>query len=111
MADRPGNLTGYGILLSKATRWTIVCLAVLLSTSIIYWLAPSVKQRWSPWSLGCLVATGGWVLISLGLQIYMVNFGRYNEVYGALGGVVVLMLWFYLEEHNGLVPQKKGNGD
>lgn len=89
-------LSSFEFFLYRATRWTIVCLAVLLATSMIYRLAPSVRQRWAPLSVGCLVATAGWVLISLGLRYYVVNFGRYNEIYGALGGVVVLMLWLYL---------------
>lgn len=89
-----------GFLLYRGVRWTIICLVVFLNSLLIYWLAPSVRQKWSSLWLGSLLATAAWVAISFGLRYYVVNFGRYNEVYGALGGVIVLMLWPYL---NGVV--------
>ena len=36
-----------------------------------------------------------WILFSLGFKIYVTNFADYNETYGAIGGVIVLLLWFY----------------
>ena len=36
-----------------------------------------------------------WILFSLGFKIYVTNFSDYNETYGAIGGVIVLLLWFY----------------
>jgi membrane protein len=44
---------------------------------------------------GSVLATLLWLLFSLGFRFYIVNFGNYNETYGAIGGVIVLMLWFY----------------
>jgi membrane protein len=45
---------------------------------------------------GAVVATLLWVLVSLGFKFYVANFADYNATYGAVGAVVVLMLWFYL---------------
>ena len=47
-------------------------------------------------SPGSLFATTGWVVVTQGFRIYVENFARYNETYGALGGVVVLLIWLYL---------------
>ena len=44
---------------------------------------------------GSILATALWVLISLGFKLYLARFGSY-EAYGAIGSVMVLMLWFYL---------------
>ena len=84
------------VLLHRGVRWAVVIAAVLLASSLIYWLAPSVKHRWSPWSPGSLFATLGWVVISLGFGYYVDNFGRYNQTYGALGGVIVITVWLHL---------------
>lgn len=81
---------------NHAGRWTAACLAVLLALSVIYWLAPSEKLRWRLLSPGSVFATLGWALASLGFRFYVANFSRYNETYGALGGVIVLMVWLYL---------------
>jgi membrane protein len=69
---------------------------MLLATSVIYWLIPGTKVRWHAVSPGSLFATTGWVGVTQGFRIYVENFARYNETYGALGGVVVLLVWLYL---------------
>jgi membrane protein len=45
---------------------------------------------------GSVLATLLWLLVSLGFKLYIVAFGSYNATYGTIGGVIVLMLWFYL---------------
>ena len=42
------------------------------------------------------MATVLWLAGSVGFSIYTANFGKYNETYGALGAIVVVMLWLYL---------------
>jgi membrane protein len=42
------------------------------------------------------VATALWLLISLGFRFYVMHFGQYNKMYGAIGAVIVLLVWFYL---------------
>jgi membrane protein len=45
---------------------------------------------------GAHLATALWLLISLGFRFYVTHFGHYNKMYGAIGGVIVMLLWFYL---------------
>jgi membrane protein len=47
-------------------------------------------------SVGAVVATDLWILGSAAFSLYVNNFGSYNKTYGALAGVIVLMLWLYL---------------
>jgi membrane protein len=71
---------------------------VLVATAIgfIYYFAPDVEQDFVWITPGSLVATALWLVGSLAFRFYVVNFGSYNETYGAIGGVMVLMLWLYL---------------
>jgi uncharacterized BrkB/YihY/UPF0761 family membrane protein len=45
---------------------------------------------------GSVLTTVLWLLASLGFKFYITNLGTYAETYGAIGGVMVLLLWFYL---------------
>lgn len=84
------------LLFDKGARWAVVCACLLVCSSAIYRLVPSVKLRWDLCSPGSVFATAGWVLVSQGFRLYVENFGRYNETYGALGGVIVLVVWLDL---------------
>jgi len=83
-------------ILRSGVRWGVVCSCLWIYTSAIYCLGPSVKLPWYWFSPGSAFAVGGWVLVSQGFRVYVENLARYNETYGALGGVIVLMVWFNL---------------
>ena len=64
---------------------------------VVYRVAPDRDAPQFRWvSLGSIVVTLAWAVISLGFTFYVNNFGSYNETYGAIAGVIVLMLWLYL---------------
>lgn len=85
-----------GLLLNRGFRWSVWGLVSLTCASVIYWLAPSIRLRWSLLTPGSLFATLGWAATSRGFQFYVNNVGRYNETYGTIGGAIVLMVWLYL---------------
>src|SRR5918992_624257 len=59
--------------------------------------APNVKQPGFRWiSPGSLLAVFGWVVGSAAFTFYVSNFGAYNKTYGALGGVIVFLIWLWL---------------
>ena len=80
----------------KIAQWPLIFALVALAIALIYYYAPDVEQKWIWITPGSVVATVLWLLISLGFRLYLTNFGSYNATYGAIGGVIVLMLWFYL---------------
>ena len=62
----------------------------------IYYYAPDAEQDWIWITPGSVLATLLWLVISLGFKFYVSHFASYNATYGAIGGVIVLMLWFYV---------------
>ncbi|HEX9004182.1 MAG TPA: YihY/virulence factor BrkB family protein [Blastocatellia bacterium] len=77
-------------------QWPLISVLILIGVDLIYYFAPNIKQRWKWFTPGAVFAVVGWLLISLGFRYYVSRFGNYNATYGTLGGVMVLMLWFYL---------------
>lgn len=78
-------------------RWPLLGLLVIVGLATLYRYAPDRDNpRWSWASPGALVATVLWVVGSIVFSIYTANFGKYNETYGALGAVVITMLWLFL---------------
>jgi membrane protein len=68
--------------------------------SVLYRWAPSrevAKWRWI--TPGSLLAASLWLLASLAFSFYVSSFGAYDAAYGALGGVVVALLWFYISAY------------
>ena len=77
-------------------QWPLAFLLVNVAIALIYYYAPDVEQEWSWLIPGALLATVLWLLTTLGFRYYVVNISSYTETYGALGAVMVLLLWFYL---------------
>jgi membrane protein len=73
---------------------------VMLGLALLYRFAPSrAGARWRWITPGSLLAAGLWLAASLAFSFYVGNFGAYDAAYGALGGVVVALLWFYLSAY------------
>jgi membrane protein len=78
-------------------RWPILALVVLVGIGVVYRYGPDRRDpQWRWVSPGALVAVALWLMASIFLSIYVDNFGSYNETYGALGAVAVLLLWFFV---------------
>ena len=62
----------------KILQWPVIFLLISEGFAAVYYLAPDVEQRW-PWILpGAHLATGLWLLISLGFRFYVTHFGQYQ---------------------------------
>jgi membrane protein len=80
----------------KILQWPLVFVLVTTAVALVYYFAPDAEQDWIWITPGSVVATTLWVMASLGFKVYLANFANYNETYGAIGGVMVLLLWFYV---------------
>jgi membrane protein len=96
LLDRAGLGTA-GRILVGILRWLLLPLGMIVGLSVVYRYAPDRDQpkwRWS--SPGAIVATVIWMIASALFAVYTGNFASYNETYGSLGAVVVLMLWLFI---------------
>jgi membrane protein len=78
-------------------RWALLWLFAVLALSALYRFAPHrSKARWQWVNLGSAIAATLWILGSIGFAIYVRNFASFGETYGAIGGVVIMLMWFYV---------------
>jgi membrane protein len=77
-------------------QWPFVFLLVATGIGLVYYFAPDAEQDWIWITPGSIVATLLWVVVSVGLKLYIAYFDAYNGTYGTLGGFIVLLTWFYL---------------
>lgn len=77
-------------------RYPIGIIFMILLVTLIYWIAPNVRLKVKDVLIGAIVATIGWQLVSFFFSLYISNFANYSATYGSLGGVIILMLWFFI---------------
>jgi membrane protein len=78
-------------------RWPLMALLFIIALQSVYRFAPNRKKaRWRWVSWGATIATLLWITASILFSVYVQNFGNYNETYGAIGSVIILIMWFYL---------------
>lgn len=76
-------------------RWVLLTFLTLFVLSLLYYWVPVKKQRLGFFSIGSIVATVSFFLLSWGLQIYFNNINQSNILYGSIGSLLVVMLWIY----------------
>jgi membrane protein len=77
-------------------QWPLAFAFVSTALGLVYYFGPDADQDWAWITPGAVVATALWVVVSLALKVYVANFADYNAMYGAVGAVIVLLLWFYI---------------
>jgi membrane protein len=100
LAERVGDLIGLGdttVTAWNIAKWPVLLLVVSLMFALLYWAAPNVKQPGFRWvSPGGILAVVGWLIASGAFAFYVGSFGSYNKTYGALGGVIVFLVWLWI---------------
>jgi membrane protein len=76
-------------------QWPVVFALVASAVGLVYYFAPDVEQDWVWITPGSILATILWLAVSLGLKLYYQLVPNANAAYGTIGGIMVLMLWFY----------------
>ena len=86
-----------GRVVVSVLRFVVLFAGMLFGLAVLYRYAPDRERaKWSWVSPGAVFAAVVWIIGSLLFSLYTANFGRYNETYGALGGIVVVILWLLL---------------
>lgn len=99
LADRLADQFGLGGAFAatwKIVQWPLAFALVALAIAILNYGAPDAEQDWVWITPGAVLSTFLWLIASLGFKVYLANFADYDAIYGSLGGVIVLMLWFYI---------------
>ncbi len=90
--------------LIAVAAWPILVAMMLFGLAIVYRYGPSRAQaRWRWVSWGAVTATVLWVIGSALFSLYVTRFGNYNETYGSVGAVVILLMWFLLSSYAVLI--------
>jgi membrane protein len=76
-------------------KWLVILLLFFFAFAFLFYFAPARKMKFRFISAGGTLATVLSVLTSVGFSFYINNFGKYNTLYGSIGTLVVVMLWFY----------------
>lgn len=98
IAERVANTMQLGavfVSVWSVLQWPVVFALVVTAFAVLYYYAPDAEQEWVWISPGSVLAAMLWVVVSLGFKLYVTQFGTYTATYGVIGGVMVLMLWFY----------------
>ena len=77
-------------------RWPVLLAILVLAVSAVLRTGPNMTPSWRSTLIGGVVFAVGWLIATFGFALYVANFADYAATYGALAGVIVLMLWFYV---------------
>lgn len=90
------NLPQQTEIIFQILRWVISIVVMSLVLAMLYKFAPNKQFPFKEVIVGAVTATVLWQLVSLGFSFYVSNFGSYSATYGSLGGLIILILWFFL---------------
>ncbi|RMG03192.1 MAG: YihY/virulence factor BrkB family protein [Acidobacteria bacterium] len=86
-----------GKLASDFVENSLILLALFFIFALVDNLCPNRgKKGWRWMSWGALFSISSWLLVSVGFDVYLKYFDTYARIYGSLGAVIILMIWFYL---------------
>jgi membrane protein len=81
----------------NVVKWPVMLVVLALMIAVLYYATPNVRLRGFKWvSPGAAVAIVVAMVASAAFAFYVANFGSYNKTYGALAGVVIFLIWFWL---------------
>jgi membrane protein len=81
----------------NVAKWPVMAAIFVLMVNLLYYASPNAKLRGFKWlTPGSLVAIVGWAVASAAFAFYVANFGSYDKTYGTLGGLVALLVWFWI---------------
>jgi membrane protein len=87
-------------MLIGVTRWAALLLFTGAGLAIIYRVAPDRQGARLTWlTPGAVLATLLWIVASVGFAVYVQNFGNYQETFGTMAGIVLLLMWLWISAY------------
>jgi len=77
-------------------RWPVVFAILVAAAAVVYRIGPNLRPSWRSALSGAAVFAVGWLVATFAFAQYVTRFADYGATYGALGGVIVLMIWLYV---------------
>ncbi len=100
IASRVGSAIGAStaaVTVWDIAKWPVLLIVVTFMIAVLYYASPNARLRGLKSIIpGSVLAVGGWLLASAGFAFYVAHFSSYNKTYGALGGVIVMLVWLWI---------------
>jgi membrane protein len=100
VAQQVGSAIGLGdsaVTVWNIAKWPVLLIVVLFMIALLYYSSPNAKLPGFKWvTPGSVLAVVVWLVASAAFAFYVANFGSYNKTYGALGGVIVFLVWLWI---------------
>ena len=77
-------------------RFPLLGLVMIIALGVLYYVGPDRKTKYQPVTAGAAAAMGLWIALSALFTIYTSTVSSYNETYGSIGGIVILLLWLFI---------------
>jgi membrane protein len=87
---------GHSATVAIGIQWVVVVLIVLLSFALTFYVGPDAQQSWEWMTPGSLLGSLVFLAFTLLFRVYIQNYANYDKTYGSLGGVVILLFWFWV---------------
>ncbi len=81
----------------QIARYSLALVLMFAALHFIYHYGPNLRQRMTLVTPGAVFCVVAWIVLGVGFRFYVDHFGRYSEMYGAVGGVAILLLLFYID--------------
>jgi membrane protein len=93
----PVGLSSTAVDIWDIAKWPVMAAIFIVMVNVLYYTTPNVKLRGFKWvTPGAILAIVVWAIASALFAFYVANFGSYDKTYGTLGGLIVLLLWFWI---------------
>jgi membrane protein len=93
----PLGVSSTAVSIWNIAKWPVLLAVVVTMFAVLFYAAPNVKLAGFRWvTPGALFAIVLWLIASAAFAFYVANFGSYDKTYGTLGGVVCLLVWFWI---------------
>ena len=90
------GLEDFVVTLWTILRWPAIILLMMVAVALMYYVMPDVEQKFRFITPGSVLAVVVWIVASLGFAFYVKTFADYNAMYGSIGAIIVLLLYFYI---------------